>query len=274
MRSKFQKLGDRNSYTKTEPAATFKRTKEDHMKNGQLKPGYNVQIATDKQFVTHAGIYQRAGDTATLPSFLEDFERSYRKQSKVVVADAGYGSEQNYEFMESKGIEAYVKYNYFHKEQKRVWKKNAFSVQNLFYNPDKDFFICPMGQKLSNIGKKKSKSELGYTPALTRYQVQNCTGYPLRDLCHKSKTNRIIEVNYKLQEYNRKTRERLQSKQGVYHRGRQYIEPEAVFGQMKYNMAYRRFQHVGKDKVTMDFAFFAMAFNIKKLCTKLKKKGL
>lgn len=38
-------------------------------------------------------------------------------------------------------------------------------------------------------------------------------------------------------------------------------------------MAYRRFRHFGKDKVTMDFALFAIALNIKKLCAKLVKKG-
>lgn len=118
-----EKLGDRNSYSKTDKDATFIRMKEDHMRNGQLKPAYNIQIATEDQFITNVGIYQRAGDTAALPSFLEDFENSYNKQSKTVVADAGYGSEQNYEFMEENHMDAYVKYNYFYKEQKRSWKK-------------------------------------------------------------------------------------------------------------------------------------------------------
>jgi hypothetical protein len=108
-----EKLARRNSYSKTDEDATFMRMKEDHMRNGQLKPAYNIQIATEKQFITNVGIYQRAGDTATLPSFLEDFENSYHKQSKTVVANAGYGSEQNDEFMEENHMEAYVKYNYF-----------------------------------------------------------------------------------------------------------------------------------------------------------------
>jgi len=41
---------------------------------------------------------------------------------------------------------------------------------------------------------------------------------------------------------------------------------------MKFNMSYRRFRHFGKDKVTMDFAFFAIAFNIKKMCSKIAKQ--
>ena len=259
-----QKMGDRNSYSKTDPDATFMRMKEDHMKNGQLKPAYNVQIATEEQFITNVGIYQRAGDTATLPSFLEDFEQSYKRQSKVVVADAGYGSEQNYEFMENGGIEAYVKYNYFHKEQKRTWKKNAFAVQNLFYNPEEDFFICPMGQRLTNRGTKKNKSDLGYISTLTRYQAQNCQGCPLRGLCHKSNNNRIIEVNYKLQEYKRKAREMLLSEQGIYHRGKRCIEPEAVFAQIKHNSLFNRFKLRGLQKVNIEFTLIAIAHNLRK----------
>ena len=83
----------------------------------------------------------------------------------------------------------------------------------------------------------------------------------------------MIEVNHRLNQYKRQAREKLLSEEGIKHRGRRCIEPEAVFGQMKYNMAYRRFRHKGEDKVTMDFAFFAIAFNIKKMCAKLLKAG-
>ena len=71
----------------------------------------------------------------------------------------------------------------------------------------------------------------------------------------------------------RQAAERLTSGEGIKHRGRRCIEPEAVFGQMKYDMNYKRFRHFGMDKVKMDFAFFAIAFNIKKLCSKISKRG-
>nr|WP_245531144.1 transposase [Belliella baltica] len=108
--------------------------KEDHMKNGQLKPAYNPQISTENQFITNVTIHQTPNDATTLKSHLEEFEKRYQKQSKTVVADAGYGSEENYEMLENKEITAYVKYNYFHKEQKKKMKGNPFLVQNLFYN--------------------------------------------------------------------------------------------------------------------------------------------
>lgn len=258
-------LGDRNSYSKTDESATFMRMKEDHMKNGQLKPAYNIQIATENQFITNLGIYQRAGDTATLISMLKDFKLCYEKQSKTVVADAGYGSEQNYEFMEDNGIEAYVKYNYFHKEQKKVWKKDGFAPANLFYNRREDYYVCPMGQKLLNIGTKKNKSDLGYISTLTCYQAQNCNGCPLRGLCHKSKYDRKIEINHTLNVYKRKARERLLSQQGIYYRGKRCIEPESVFGQIKWNNNWNRFRLRGLDKVNVEFTLVAIAHNLRKL---------
>lgn len=97
-------LRERNSYSKTDPDATFMRLKDDHMKNGQLKPAYNPQISTENQFITHVSIHQKINDTCTLESHLTGFEKAYGKQSKEVVADAGYGSEENYEMLEEKGI--------------------------------------------------------------------------------------------------------------------------------------------------------------------------
>lgn len=132
-----------------------------------------------------------------------------------------------------------------------------------------------MGQHMERIGTTRGKTASGYVTESARYRAQNCKGCPLRCRCYKAKTDRrIIEVNHRLNEYKRKARERLTSLEGIRQRGRRCIEPEAVFGQMKYNMAYRRFRHFGKNKVTMDFAFFAMAFNIKKMCRKLIKQGI
>ncbi|MBM6654925.1 transposase, partial [Bacteroides mediterraneensis] len=117
------------------------------------------------------------------------------------VADSGYGSEENYSFMEENGIEAYVKYNFFHKEQRAdKYVTNPFKQENLYYNKEKDYYVCPMGQHMKRTGVRHYRC----------------------------------------------------------------IEPEAVFGQIKYDMGYKRFRHFGKDKATMDFAFFAIAFNIKK----------
>ena len=124
------------------------------------------------------------------------------------------------------------------------------------------------------IGIKRGKTGSGYVTESICYQTARCEGCPLRDQCFKAKGNRIMEVNHRLNEYKRQARERLTSEVGIQHRGRRCIEPKAVFAQMKYNMQYRRFRHFSKDKVTMDFAFFAIAFNIKKLCALLLKSRI
>src|SRR5574344_2077535 len=259
-------LEGRNSYSKTDPDATFMRMKEDAMNNGQTKPGYNLQIGTENQFITNFALYPNPTDTLTYIPFLKTFSGRYGRLFSTGVADSGYGSEENYRFMEEHGMEAFVKYNYFHKEQRSRYVPGPFSYESFYYNEKEDYYVCPMGQHMTRIGTKRSKTDSGYITESVRYRARRCDGCPLRGGCFKARGNRVIEVNHRLNGYKKKVRERLLSEEGLKHRGRRCIEPEAVFGQMKYNMAYRRFRHTGKDKVTMDFAFFAMAFNIKKMC--------
>lgn len=267
-------LGDRNSYSKTDTDAVFMRMKEDHMKNGQLKAAYNTQISTEEQFITHYSIHQTTADTTTLPEHLEGFASHYGKQSEQLVADAGYGSEQNYELMEEQGITAFVKYNYFHMEQKRKHKQDPFSVQNLYYNQQEDFYVCPAGQKLSFIGYKNKVSTNGYTAQLSCYQAGRCEGCPMRGQCHKAQGNRLIEVNHRLSWLKAKARERLLSEQGLYHRSKRPVEVEAVFGQMKSNNRFTRFSMKGLQKVAVEFGLMAIAHNLRKWAKKWKNDAL
>lgn len=260
-------MGNRNSYSKTDPDATFMRMKEDHMMNGQLKPAYNPQISTENQFITHFSIHQTPGDTTTLPEHLETFQQQYHKQSKVVVADAGYGSEENYEMMKYAQIEAYVKYNYFHKEQKRSIKNNLFLAQNLFYNADQDYYVCPIGQHLKKIGEGKRQSANGYISNVSYYQANRCEGCPMRGQCHKGSENRQIEVNYRLNELKQQAKTRLLSEQGLEYRSKRPIEPEAVFGQLKSNNKFNRFTLRGLPKIKIEFGLMAIAHNLRKMAS-------
>jgi transposase len=267
-------LGDRSSCSKTDPDAVFMRMKDDHMKNGQLKPGYNTQISTEEQFITHYSIHQTTADTTTLETHLQSFEDTYKQQSSEVVADAGYGSEQNYELMEAKGIDAYVKYNYFHLEQKRKVKNNPFSVANLFYNDKEDFFVCPSGQRLLNTGTRKRTSTNGYESVVTYYQGARCQGCPFRGQCHSAKGNRKIEINHRLNLLKKQAKERLESELGLAHRSKRPIEVEAVFAQMKSNNKFTRFTLRGLQKVNIEFGLMAVAHNLRKMAVKQNKKPL
>lgn len=257
-------LGERNSYSKTDPDAVFMRMKDDHMKNGQLKPAYNAQISTENQFITQYSIHQTTADTVTLASHLDSFEAQYQRQSEEIVADAGYGSEQNYELREEKGITPYVKYNYFHMEQKRKQQANPFLVQNLFYNAQEDFFVCPAGQKLTLWKQAERTSTNGHVAQVSIYQAQRCEGCPMRGQCHKAQGNRTIEINHRLAQLKAQAKERLLSEKGLYHRSKRPVEVEAVFGQLKSNNKFNRFTMRGLEKVDIEFALMAIAHNLRK----------
>ena len=266
--TQLETIGDRNSFSKTDTDATFMRMKEDHMKNGQLKPAYNLQISTENQIITNFSLHQRPGDPATFIPHMNQFETLYSKQSKIASADSGYGSEQNYMYAEENNIEAFIKYNYFHKEQKRNYKNNPFLVANLFYNPKEDYFICPMGQQMNRIGTGNRSSELGFEYKVSIYQAQNCNGCSLRGQCHKGKYERRIEVNHNLNRLRKQARDKLLSEQGLYHRSKRPIEPEAVFGQIKFNNKFNRFTLKGLEKVTIEFGLVAIAHNLRKIVAK------
>ena len=70
--------------------------------------------------------------------------------------------------------------------------------------------------------------------------------------------------NHKLNAYKKEAFLLLTSEEGLKHRSQRPIEPEAVFGQMKADMHYKRFRHFGMDKVYMDLGLFGMGFNLKK----------
>lgn len=265
-------LGDRNSFSKTDEDATFMRMKEDHMKNGQLKPAYNPQISTENQYITHFSIHQKPNDTTTLSVHLEGFKQKYNKQSKQVVADSGYGSQENYELLERNGIEAFIKFNYFHKEQKRSFKNNPFGIQNLFYNQEKDFYVCTMGQRMEKVCDAKRISSNGYESQVSIYQAKNCQGCPLRGMCYQAKTNRRIEVNHRLNELKDKARVLLVSPEGIEKRSKRPVEVEAVFGQLKSNNKFNRFTLRGLDKVNIEFGLMALGHNFRKWTGQLTKK--
>ena len=270
--SRLEQMEGRNSISKTDPSATFMRMKEDAMCNGQTKPGYNLQISSENQFITDFALFPNPTDTLTFIPFLGSFPGRYGRFPKRVVADSGYGSEENYRFMDEAGIEGFVKYNRFHLEHRPRYKPDTFHTDSLYYNEEGDYYICPMGQRMSRTGTLQTRTEGGYISQSACYRAIRCKGCPLRCLCYKAKANqRTIRVNHRLNAYKRKACELLTSEEGIKERGRRCIEPEAVFGQMKSNIAYRRFRHMGKDKVVMDFTFFAIAFNIKKLCSMMRK---
>lgn len=258
-------LGERNSFSKTDTDATFMRMKEDHMLNGQLKPGYNIQISTSNQYIVNYTVHSNPTDTRTLESHLAQHEKSFGQTPDSITADAGYGSEENFNLMEKKEVTAYVKYNLFDKQQNKNYaKKKSFSAQQLFYNPQKDIYTCPIGQEMKFIGEQKKKNSSGFEQTMRKYQASNCKSCPLNGSCHKSKGNRIIEINQNLNRQKLKAFELLNSEEGVKKRKKRCYDVEPVFGNIKNNHKFKRFMLRGKHKVEIEWGLLAIAQNIRK----------
>jgi len=260
-------LDGRNSYSKTDPDATFMRTKQDRLGKGELRPGYNLQISSADQFIVHWSLHQTSNDSVTLPVHLQELAQYVKQSPKHVVTDAGYGSEENYTWLEAHGIQAYVKYSEFDKEQagRSAWKdRQEFAPANLYYNTERDCYYCPMGQPMSKVGIETGVSDNGFEKQLHRYRAQNCRGCPLLGRCHSGAGNREIVVNHKLNGYRAKARQRLTSAQGVAYRSQRSVDTEPVFGQLKYNWKFNRFTMFGKVKTASEFGLLAMAHNLSK----------
>lgn len=258
-------LGSRNSYSKTDTDATFMRMKEDHMLNGQLKPGYNVQISTSNQFIVNYTIHHNPTDTTTLGAHLAQHEASFGAPPKILTADAGYGSEENYTLLEQKGITPFVKYGMFDKGQKENYgDKYPFAADKLFYNQQKDCYICPMGQQMNYIGNKTNKTSTGFKQTVKQYQAQNCGNCPMNGACHKSKGNRIIQVNEQLNLQKQRAHQLLNSEEGIRRRKKRCYDVEPVFANIKQNHGFRRFMLRGTEKVEIEWGLLAIAQNIRK----------
>jgi transposase len=261
-------LGKRSSYSKTDPDATFMRMKEDHMLNGQLKPGYNWQISTENQYILGYTIHQTANDTTTLQTHMEYLKESLGKMPDTLVADAGYGSLENYEYLENNDVEAFVKYSYFHKEQSKKWKTDPYRTENLQYDQDNDYYICPSGKQMNFIKERVRVTDNGYKQVTRLYQAQNCNGCLIREACNKSRGNRIIEINQRLNHYKSIIRERLNSERGRKYRSQRPVDVEAVFGIIKGNRNYRKFLLRGLEKVEIEVGLLALSHNLSKVAAR------
>lgn len=267
-------LGDRNSYSKSDPDATAMRMKDDIQGKGQLRPGYNLQISTSNQFIVNYSVHPNPTDTTTLIPHLQEFETNFGIRPKAVTADAGYGSEENYEYLEKKGVAAFVKYNTFDKEQKETLpQKGPFAVENLAYDKEKDQFICPNGLVMEMIGTEINKTTTGFEQTLKIYRAKKCKGCSLREECHSGNGNHEIKVNHNLNRHRRKARSLLISEKGLHHRIQRNIDVEPPFGNMKQNHGFRRLMLRGNEKVLIEFGLLSLAQNLRKKITIDRKKA-
>lgn len=262
----------RNSYSKTDPDATFMHMKDDHMRNSQLKPGYNVQIGVESEYVTGIGIFQDRADIATLIPFLESMKSNLGKSYKNVIADSGYESEENYLYLEGKEQNYYIKPQTYEKWKKKSFKNDISKRENMSYNEDKDEYTCHNGKLLKPTATAHRTSATGYRSEITIYECESCSSCKYKTKCTKAQGNRKMQVSKTFIEKRQISYENITSPKGVMLRVNRSIQVEGAFGVLKNDYQFNRFLTRGKNSVRNEFFLLCFGFNINKLHSKIQNE--
>lgn len=231
---------NRNSYSKTDLGATFMRMKEDYMLNGQLKPGYNVQIGVSDEYILHLDISSERNDYSTFIPFLEGYYKKYGSYPRYPVADAGYGGLTNYRYLKLNNMELYQKYSMYDKDMND--KKRINDPYNTFkLIKDGDDYLTPNGDRLIFQYKRKYGSYV----------------YLLPNGKHK-------EINDEYLEYQKEVIKNLNSELGIELRIQRSIQVEGAFGVIKDVFKLRRFRRTKTENVKLEFFLTAIGYNLSK----------
>lgn len=267
------KFGNRRSFSKTDTDATFMRMKEDHMRNGQLKPGYNIQISVESEYIVGIGSFSNRTDVQTLIPFLKRIRSHTSRKFEQIIADAGYESSENYLYLQENGQKCFIKPQNYEISKTRKYKTTPYSVDNMDYDAKRDAYICPDGRRLKFKGEITKTTENGYSIATRYHSNDKCGRCPHREKCHRFKNGyRTIQVNQVLSEHRPKALKALTSEEGVLLRKNRSIQVEGVFGVLKEDYGFRRFLTRGKKNIETQFFLLAFALNIEKLCNRTKKE--
>lgn len=275
---KIYKCGTRNSYSKTDEDATFMRMKEDAMKNGQLKPAYNLQHGVDSEYITWLTIGPQPTDTTTLIPFLKEAEQYLKFKYKNITADAGYESEENYLFLENNGQTAFIKPANYEISKTRKYKNDIGKIDNMKYDKEGDFYICNRGRKLMVDHICHSKSKTGFVSEKTIYKCENCQDCPQKEKCIKGnncktpleKRTKTLQVAKTFIKQRQADLERIMSEEGKLYRMNRSIQAEGSFGDIKQDMQFRRYLTKGTINVLAESTLLAVARNINKLHNKIQ----
>lgn len=271
--------GEWNSYSKTDRDATFMRMKEDAMGNGQLKPAYNLQHGLDSEYITWLTIGPHPTDTTTLIPFLKDAENHLKFKYKNITADAGYESEENYQFLESNGQISYIKPANYEISKTRKYRNDIGKIENMEYDEEADVYTCRNDKKLKVHNIRHSISKTVYVSEKTIYKYENCDACPYKKECIKGNNCKIpldertktLQVAKTFLKYRQEDLERILSEEGILFRTNRSIQAEGSFGDLKQDMQFRRYLSKGTTNVLAESTLLAMARNINKLHNKIQK---
>jgi transposase len=270
-----QSFGDRNSFSKTDRDATFMHMKEDHMQNAQLKPGYNFQAAVENGYVLAAGLCADRNDLYSLIPMMERIHAGHPgRHVQNVVADAGYESEENYDYLDKNGYTAYIKPAAYESQKKKGFKKRIGRRENMAYDAEADEYICAKGRRLRAIGTKTSRNrKTGYPREVTVYECENCGRCGFAKQCKKSKNAKRVEVSKRFAAFRETSLGNITSDKGIVLRVNRSIQAEGVFGMIKEDYGFRRFLTRGKANVYTECVLMCFSYDINKLFNKFIGRG-
>ena len=268
---KIHKCGDRNSYSKTDPDATFMHMKDDHMRNSQLKPGYNVQFTVNSQFIVGLGVFPNRTDYATLPPMLETLRERLGFRFRQIVADSGYESLENYRYLDRHKQEAYIKPNNYESRRTKKFKSQIGRAENMAYYAPGDYYLCKNGRILDRVGTATEHGKDGTTREVARYRCEDCSNCSYRAACCKARDperRKELVICREFAEYREASLSRISTEEGKLLRVNRSIQAEGAFGQMKHNRKFVRFLTAGNIKVTCELFLLALSQNIRKAIVK------
>lgn len=260
----------RNSYSKTDPDATFMRLKEDHMRNGQLKPAYNVQLAVNSEYITGVELFPDRSDVKTLKPFLRRLEEFHQARYEEVTADAGYESLDNYLYLDATGQTCMIKPANYDQKKKPKFRKQIGRVENMKYDPKEDCFTCAQGRKLP-LRRECTELRDGQFVTTAWYRCESCEGCPCRTQCCRAKDQnkpKELTLQKTFWEKRAQAEQNITTPRGVHLRLCRSIQAEGAFGLLKNDFAFRRFLTRGRANVRTELFLLALAFNLKKLWMK------
>lgn len=261
----------RNSFSKTDTDATFMHMKEDHMRNSQLKPGYNVQIGVEAEYIVGVDLSSERSDQLTLVPFLEKLNKNLPQKYCHIITDAGYEGEENYVYLEGQKQKAFIKPQTYESMKKRGFRKNIGKRENMVYDAEKDEYLCHNNKKLGVVGKTSRTSKSGYKSDVTLYECEGCEECSFKNLCTKAVGNKRLSTSKLFLEKRTESLHNITTPEGISLRVNRSIQVEGAFGVLKEDHGFRRFLLRGKKNVETEFLLLSFGYNINKLHNKIQK---
>lgn len=264
---------NRNSYSKTDNDASFMRVKKDYMGNDQLLPAYNLQLGICDEYIAVYDVKQYASDMDCFVPLIEKFNNGYGKYPEYPVADAGYGSFNNYLYCEEHGMKKYMKFTMFKKEtEDEEYHDNPFRAVNFKIN-EQGKPVCPNGKEFNYLYNKPINNN-NYGRTEEYYQCEDCSDCTQKPKCCKCDGNRIIRLNEELTGFHQEVLNNLNSTKGALLRMNRSIQAEGAFGSIKWNRSYIRARRRGLKGLILEISMISCGFNLHKYHLKKQAKAL